>query len=199
MNFFRSYPPPNTPQSPLNPNAGSGSKDANSAATAAVAATASRLRRDEEAERARRLTAQRGAKAAGAKAAGGVGGLLKAAKDALPTFALLLSANAAMLVRNGTLMLVWALCTATATRMSTQDVAAHQVALSVWLLAALVSEAPGIAAQVRACVRTCTLTSLTSCPIHSGRFFGGALFTIHLMPNATPHPRNRCSRLATTP
>lgn len=45
-------------------------------------------------------------------------------------------------------MLVWALCTATATRMSTIDVAAHQVALSVWLLAALISEAPGIAAQV---------------------------------------------------
>lgn len=75
-------------------------------------------------------------------------GLLKAAKAALPTLAQLLSANVAMLVRNGTLMTTWALATAVATRMGTLDVAAHQVALSIWLLCALISEAPGIAAQV---------------------------------------------------
>lgn len=69
---------------------------------------------------------------------------------ALPTFLQLLKANGAMLIRNGTLMLVWAYATATATRMSTLDVAAHQVALSIWLFFALVSEAPGIAAQVMA-------------------------------------------------
>ena len=83
---------------------------------------------------------------------------------ALPTFLQLLRANGAMLIRNGTLMLVWAYATATATRMSTLDVAAHQVALSIWLFFALVSEAPGIAAQVMAArlYSTRNLTALRS-------------------------------------
>jgi Na+-driven multidrug efflux pump len=106
---------------------------------------------------------------------------------ALPTFLQLLSANGAMLIRNGTLMLVWAYATATATRMSTLDVAAHQVALSIWLFFALISEAPGIAAQVMAArlYSTRNLTALrslarrlTSLGLTLGLGLGGALLVL---------------------
>ena len=106
---------------------------------------------------------------------------------ALPTLFQLLSANGAMLIRNGTLMLVWAYATATATRMSTLDVAAHQVALSIWLFFALVSEAPGIAAQVMAArlystrnlAALCSLARrLTSLGLTLGLGLGGALLVL---------------------
>ncbi|CAM9182759.1 unnamed protein product [Hapterophycus canaliculatus] len=58
------------------------------------------------------------------------------------------SANAAMLLRTTSLMSCWAVATAVATRMSSAAVGAHQVTLSLWLLFALVAEAPSIAAQV---------------------------------------------------
>ena len=48
-------------------------------------------------------------------------------REALPVFRQLLSANAAMMIRNGMLLTTWALATATATRMGTLDVAGHQV------------------------------------------------------------------------
>ncbi|CAN0370553.1 unnamed protein product, partial [Ectocarpus sp. 13 AM-2016] len=59
-----------------------------------------------------------------------------------------ISANAAMLLRTTSLMACWAVATAVATRMSSAAVGAHQVALSLWLLFALIAEAPSIAAQV---------------------------------------------------
>ncbi|CAM9232266.1 unnamed protein product [Sphacelaria rigidula] len=58
------------------------------------------------------------------------------------------SANTAMLLRTTSLMACWSVATAVATRMSSVSVGAHQVALSLWLLFALVAEAPSIAAQV---------------------------------------------------
>lgn len=90
-------------------------------------------------------------------------------------FKRILSANLAMIVRNGTLLTTWAIATAVATRIGVLDVAAHQVrtfcfitffciheedapcnffafplqvVLSVWLFAALITESPAIAAQV---------------------------------------------------
>lgn len=50
--------------------------------------------------------------------------------------------------RTTSLMSCWAVATAVATRMSSAAVGAHQVTLSLWLLFALVAEAPSIAAQV---------------------------------------------------
>lgn len=47
--------------------------------------------------------------------------------EALPVFGQILAANAAMIVRNGTLLATWALSTATATRMGMLQVASHQV------------------------------------------------------------------------
>ncbi|CAM9887320.1 unnamed protein product [Choristocarpus tenellus] len=67
---------------------------------------------------------------------------------ALALLGTILSANAAMLLRTVSLMSCWALATAVATRMSAAAVGAHQVTLSLWLLFALVAEAPSIAAQV---------------------------------------------------
>lgn len=51
-------------------------------------------------------------------------------------------------LRTTSLMACWAVATAVAARMSSAAVGAHQVALSLWLLFALVAEAPSIAAQV---------------------------------------------------
>ncbi|CAN0120844.1 unnamed protein product, partial [Laminaria digitata] len=76
------------------------------------------------------------------------GGETKPAIKAWPLLITVISANAAMLLRTTSLMTCWAVATATAARMSSASVAAHQVGLSLWLLFALVAEAPSIAAQV---------------------------------------------------
>ncbi|KAG5183211.1 mate-domain-containing protein [Tribonema minus] len=80
--------------------------------------------------------------------AGGGEGRAGGAPRGLELLRVVLFANAAMLVRTVSLMACWAAATSVATRMGTVHVGAHQVALSVWLLLALVAEAPSIAAQV---------------------------------------------------
>lgn len=76
-----------------------------------------------------------------------VGGLVQGELALLRT---LLVANGAMFARSLSLMATWACATATATRLGTAHVAAHQVVLSLWLFLALVVEAPGVAAQILA-------------------------------------------------
>jgi Na+-driven multidrug efflux pump len=57
-------------------------------------------------------------------------------------------ANLAMLTKQGSLLLAWAVATARATRMGAAHVAAHQVALSVWLVFALILDGTAVSAQV---------------------------------------------------
>jgi Na+-driven multidrug efflux pump len=56
--------------------------------------------------------------------------------------------NTASSARTRSQQACWAAATGVAARMGTLHVGAHQVALSLWLLLALVAEAPSIAAQV---------------------------------------------------
>lgn len=60
----------------------------------------------------------------------------------------LLHANATMMLKQGSLLLAWACAASRAARLGTSHAAAHQVALSVWLLAALVQDGPAVSAQV---------------------------------------------------
>ena len=60
----------------------------------------------------------------------------------------ILGANLAMMAKQGSLLLGWAYATARATRLGTPHVAAHQVALSVWLVFALWLDGAAVAAQV---------------------------------------------------
>jgi putative MATE family efflux protein len=60
----------------------------------------------------------------------------------------ILGANAAMLMKQGSLLLGWAYATARATRIGADHVAAHQVGLSVWLIFALILDGTAVAAQV---------------------------------------------------
>lgn len=57
-------------------------------------------------------------------------------------------ANAAMMAKQGSLLVGWAYATARATRMGNAVVASHQLALSVWLIVALILEGAGVAGQV---------------------------------------------------
>lgn len=58
----------------------------------------------------------------------------------------ILAANAAMLWKQGSLLLAWAYATSRATRLGAG--AAHQIGLSVWLIFAFILDAPAVAAQV---------------------------------------------------
>jgi putative MATE family efflux protein len=60
----------------------------------------------------------------------------------------ILGANAAMLMKQGSLLLGWAYATARATRLGADHVAAHQVGLSVWLVFALILDGAAVSAQV---------------------------------------------------
>jgi putative MATE family efflux protein len=60
----------------------------------------------------------------------------------------ILGANLAMVCKQGSLLLGWAYATARATRIGSAHVAAHQVALSCWLVFALVLDGAGVSAQV---------------------------------------------------
>lgn len=60
----------------------------------------------------------------------------------------ILGANLSMLIKQGSLLFGWAFATARATRLSAEHVAAHQVALSVWLVFALILDGAAVAAQV---------------------------------------------------
>lgn len=62
--------------------------------------------------------------------------------------ATILRANAAMMAKQGSLLLAWAYATSRATRMGHTIVASHQMALSIWLVVALFLDGAGVAAQV---------------------------------------------------
>ena len=60
----------------------------------------------------------------------------------------ILSANLAMMTKQGSLLLAWAYATSRATRIGANHVAAHQVALSCWLVLALMLDGAAVSAQV---------------------------------------------------
>ncbi|KAG7362188.1 MATE efflux family protein [Nitzschia inconspicua] len=60
----------------------------------------------------------------------------------------ILGANLAMIAKQGSLLLAWAYATARATRIGSPHVAAHQVALSCWLVFALILDGAAVSAQV---------------------------------------------------
>lgn len=60
----------------------------------------------------------------------------------------ILSANLAMITKQGSLLLAWAYATSRATRIGASTVAAHQVALSCWLVLALMLDGAAVSAQV---------------------------------------------------
>ena len=60
----------------------------------------------------------------------------------------ILSANLAMMTKQGSLLLGWAYATSRATRIGASTVAAHQVALSCWLVLALMLDGAAVSAQV---------------------------------------------------
>lgn len=60
----------------------------------------------------------------------------------------ILGANLAMVLKQGSLLLAWAYATARATRIGHAHVAAHQVALSCWLVFALILDGAAVSAQV---------------------------------------------------
>lgn len=62
--------------------------------------------------------------------------------------ATILRANAAMFAKQGSLLLGWACATRRATSLGAATLAAHQVALSSWLVVALVMDGAGVAAQI---------------------------------------------------
>jgi MATE family multidrug resistance protein len=73
---------------------------------------------------------------------------VSAAPSQIKIFRTILGANAAMLLKQGSLLLGWAYATARATRLGPDHVAAHQVGLSVWLVFALILDGTAVAAQV---------------------------------------------------
>jgi putative MATE family efflux protein len=62
----------------------------------------------------------------------------------------ILGANVSMLAKQASLLLAWAFATSKATRLGKEQVAAHQVALSFWLIFALWLDGSAVAAQVLA-------------------------------------------------
>jgi MATE family multidrug resistance protein len=60
----------------------------------------------------------------------------------------ILGANVAMMAKQGSLLLAWAYATSRATRLGAAHVAAHQVALSFWLVFALWLDGAAVSAQV---------------------------------------------------
>lgn len=60
----------------------------------------------------------------------------------------ILGANMAMFAKQGSLLLAWAYATSKATRLGAAHVAAHQVALSFWLVFALLLDGAAVSAQV---------------------------------------------------
>ncbi|KAL3941371.1 MAG: hypothetical protein SGBAC_004256 [Bacillariaceae sp.] len=60
----------------------------------------------------------------------------------------IMGANVAMVFKQGSLLLAWAYATARATRIGSAHVAAHQVALSCWLVSALILDGVAVSAQV---------------------------------------------------
>jgi len=73
-----------------------------------------------------------------------------AASDSKPRRVIrtIVEANLAMIVKQGSLLLGWAYATARATRLGAAQVAAHQVAVSVWLIFALILDSTAVSSQV---------------------------------------------------
>lgn len=82
---------------------------------------------------------------AGGAALGGGGGDMP---SVLKTSGLLLSAGGAMFVRTASILTYWTIATSLATRLGTTAVAAHHVALQIWLFFVLPVEGPAVANQV---------------------------------------------------
>lgn len=87
---------------------------------------------------------------AGAVAAGAAALSTKQESDSAPKGVIrtILGANLSMMVKQGSLLFGWAFATARATRLGAEQVAAHQVALSVWLVFALILDGTAVSAQV---------------------------------------------------
>lgn len=60
----------------------------------------------------------------------------------------IIKANIAMITKQGSLLLGWAYATARATRLGHATAAAHQVAVSIWLIFALILDSSAVSAQV---------------------------------------------------
>lgn len=60
----------------------------------------------------------------------------------------ILKANLTMMLKQGSLLLAWSYATAKATRIGLSHVAAHQVALSLWLIFALIQDGVAVSGQV---------------------------------------------------
>lgn len=60
----------------------------------------------------------------------------------------IVEANLIMLLKQGSLLLSWAYATSRATRLGATQVAAHQIAVSIWMVAALLLDGTAVSAQV---------------------------------------------------
>jgi len=82
----------------------------------------------------------------------------------------ILGANLAMVCKQGSLLLAWAYATARATRIGTAQVAAHQVALSCWLVFALILDGAAVSAQVLMSRSLGNIKKVRSLISYMGRF-----------------------------
>jgi MATE family multidrug resistance protein len=82
----------------------------------------------------------------------------------------ILGANLAMVCKQGSLLLAWAYATARATRIGSAQVAAHQVALSCWLVFALILDGAAVSAQVLMSRSIGSLSKVRSLVSYMARF-----------------------------
>mmetsp|Transcript_42989 Transcript_42989/g.104077 ORF Transcript_42989/g.104077 Transcript_42989/m.104077 type:complete len:520 (-) Transcript_42989:663-2222(-) len=99
----------------------------------------------------------------------------------------IMGANAAMVLKQGSLLLAWAYATARATRIGSAHVAAHQVALSCWLVSALILDGAAVSAQVLISRCIGQLEKMKSLVSYMFKFAGAqALVTTLLLWGAAP-------------
>jgi MATE family multidrug resistance protein len=82
----------------------------------------------------------------------------------------ILGANIAMFAKQGSLLLAWAYATSKATRLGAAHVAAHQVALSFWLVFALLLDGAAVSAQVLMSKSTANLNKIRSLSKYMTKF-----------------------------
>mmetsp|Transcript_13593 Transcript_13593/g.38938 ORF Transcript_13593/g.38938 Transcript_13593/m.38938 type:complete len:550 (+) Transcript_13593:49-1698(+) len=82
----------------------------------------------------------------------------------------IIGANIAMVCKQGSLLLGWAYATARATRIGQSHVAAHQVALSCWLVCALLQDGSAVAGQVLMSQSKKQLKRMRSLASYMGRY-----------------------------
>jgi putative MATE family efflux protein len=100
----------------------------------------------------------------------------------------ILGANLAMLCKQGSLLLAWAYATARATRIGHSQVAAHQVALSCWLVFALILDGAAVSAQVLMSRSIGSLSKVRSLVAYMARFsFIQGIFTTGLIFLVSPY------------